>query len=1445
MLKHFSLSSAALLLHVIGLAQYTLTVESAPAVGAGGTVYRFYVDMQDATDRMSAVFGNDQASLLINTPAGAFNSTFNSSWNASGINPAFLAVFPDLADDTYATIGLSGPASTSGIAGAADPSIVEDATQAITPYFLTPGATNLTSTTLTGASWYVLNTAANGLPDADLRVLIMQVTTAGAISGQINFQVFPLGEATDQQQLSVNFNGAGTYTGCNVYGTCEQCDPGTLPVNYSIGGGSYVSEISWQLNDADGNNLLSGVAEEASGQICLAEGTYTFSGTDSYGDGWNGNVANFSIFGNLIGSYVMDVYDCFYAGDGSYPAPGCTTSITFEVSDTFSCSSIPEGDCDCNGNKLDVVGVCGGECTSDEDGDGICDDVDPCVGTIDACGICGGDSVPGCNDPNACNYSPEADCDVNCIYVGCPQLGCTDEEACNFDDSADFEDGSCEYLSCGGCTIELACNYDADAGFDDGSCDFITCLVFGCTDESACNYDASAQFNDGGCTYPNFPYDCQGACQSDSDGDGICDPLEIEGCTNPLACNFSSGATDDDGSCEFGCAGCTNVLACNYNPGATADDGSCDFLSCNGVGCINVSACNYDANASINDGSCIFPPSGDCDCSGNQLDVLGVCGGDCTEDANANGVCDNAEILGCTLEAALNFNANANVEDGSCVLITDLPEDLQFVTTPISGLLLGTITVDDLPLTEPALLAAFNPQGACVGWNMLVQAEDQTVVALAIYGDDPTTPLIDGMVPGQAFTLQLVLLNSAVTLTYGENPAIEIEGWVNTNGTPIPGLDNVETEYPFLYLTACEDAAACNYNPGSEGVEDCQYPEPELDCNGDCLVDTDSDGVCDAFEIFGCTSVGACNYDELATEEDGSCLTLDVCGVCGGTGIPEGDCDCNGNQLDALGECGGACAADIDADGLCDDIDDCVGSYDGCGVCNGPGAIYECGCTDILEGDCDCGGNQLDALGVCGGDCDADEDADGICDDVDDCVGAYDECGVCNGLGAIYECGCADIPAGACNCDGNLLDALGICDGDCAADVDADGVCDDVDDCIGEFDACGICNGPGAIYECGCADIPDMDCDCDGNQLDALGVCGGDCTADADADGICDDVDDCVGAYDECGICNGPGAIFECGCADIPVNDCDCDGNQLDALGACGGDCANDDDMDGVCDNIDECVGAYDALGICNGSCEEDQDGDGVCDSEEVFGCDDESAINYDSSATENDGNCNYLSEAPAGFDFTPTPSSATMYGYVTIDGLNATGLDWIGAFTPEGICAGATSLYMYEGQAYINMTIYGDDATTLDVQEGVASDGTFVLKLYDASTSIVLEHQNGVALTGWYNTNGGPLPGYNDPQTEYPFYYPTCADENACNFDSNSLTNEGCEYPSPFFDCDGVCLGDFNLDGVVQLNDLLDLLSDYGLACESCSTDMNGDGLVQLNDMLDLLSKYGNICTP
>ena len=108
---------------------YFLTVESAPAVGTGGTVYRFYVELPNPGDRLSAVFGDDQSSLLVHAPLGVFNSAFNSGWSAAGINSLFLPAFPDLVDDTYATIGLDGPASI--IPGAADPSLVEDGAQPV------------------------------------------------------------------------------------------------------------------------------------------------------------------------------------------------------------------------------------------------------------------------------------------------------------------------------------------------------------------------------------------------------------------------------------------------------------------------------------------------------------------------------------------------------------------------------------------------------------------------------------------------------------------------------------------------------------------------------------------------------------------------------------------------------------------------------------------------------------------------------------------------------------------------------------------------------------------------------------------------------------------------------------------------------------------------------------------------------------------------------------------------------------------------------------------------------------------------------------------------------------------------------------------------------------------------------------------------------------------
>ena len=44
-----------------------------------------------------------------------------------------------------------------------------------------------------GGAWYVLNGAPNGLPDDNMRVLFLQMTTAGEICGTINVQVFENG----------------------------------------------------------------------------------------------------------------------------------------------------------------------------------------------------------------------------------------------------------------------------------------------------------------------------------------------------------------------------------------------------------------------------------------------------------------------------------------------------------------------------------------------------------------------------------------------------------------------------------------------------------------------------------------------------------------------------------------------------------------------------------------------------------------------------------------------------------------------------------------------------------------------------------------------------------------------------------------------------------------------------------------------------------------------------------------------------------------------------------------------------------------------------------------------------------------------------------------------------------------------------------------------------
>ena len=95
----------------------------------------------------------------------------------------------------------------------------------------------------------------------------------------------------------------------------------------------------------------------------------------------------------------------------------------------------------------------------------------------------------------------------------------------------------------------------------------------------------------------------------------------------------------------------------------------------------------------------------------------------------------------------------------------------------------------------------------------------------------------------------------------------------------------------------CFIPSACNYDPFAELInndlcifaDDLYSPPGIYDCDGNCLLDFDGDGICNALEIPGCQEPWACNYNPQATDP---APPADPCSY------PESnEVDCQGNSL--------------------------------------------------------------------------------------------------------------------------------------------------------------------------------------------------------------------------------------------------------------------------------------------------------------------------------------------------------------------------------------------------------------------------------------------------------------------------------------------------------------------------------------------------------------------
>ena len=281
-----------------------------------------------------------------------------------------------------------------------------------------------------------------------------------------------------------------------------------------------------------------------------------------------------------------------------------------------------------------------------------------------------------------------------------------------------------------------------------------------------------------------------------------------------------------------------------------------------------------------------------------------------------------------------------------------------------------------------------------VGYNyaLVLSTSNNSAEILSLSGNgddnDLTVPVINTCCPSV-----FGYASASIRCVLDEN----VQGCINPNACNYNPFATVNG--PCIYYdlcgecggdnTTCMDECGVPNGPGPiyecgcdeilQGECDCEgtIPEQGYDCDGNCLNDFDGDGICNEFEVYGCTDFNACNFFVEATEDDGTCTySGDICNdndyLTEGDFI-QNDCSCNGYGCNNPNACNFSPTA-INQNDLCE-FESCIGctdvsacNYDSFVTVDNGTCFYigdECNdedittFNDIIQSNCECQGQFI------------------------------------------------------------------------------------------------------------------------------------------------------------------------------------------------------------------------------------------------------------------------------------------------------------------------------------------------------------------------------------------------------------------------------------------------------------------------------------------------------